>query len=136
MNKTTVYKIVHKFRGKLISGYTGYYKAKDNGDASILEYSPSIVTVPKFGKIFAFDTFQRAKAYLGVNTSEFEIWEAVATGPIVRCRRFHITMGDDNTSEMKMVWSKKKKSHVIAQTTPTGTILCENLQLVKRLLPV
>jgi len=123
MNKQ-VYKKVALRDGKRYSAFVG---AKSNHDdfGLDLEYAEGLVTVPKEGKIFAFNTLENAKNWHYWGS---EIWLAAATD-VKPCRRYIFCDCGEIARYLSRFWSGKEVGN---RKAPKGTVLCSSLTLLRR----
>lgn len=110
-----VYKAVRKFG-------IGFFSAINH--QCPLYYEVGEWTFPKIGKIFAFDSFENAKAYCG---SYREIFEAEASGvePIATIASL------EHRKAIKNFWEDRLRDNQMA-LAPNGSVVCAALKLVRK----
>ena len=129
----TVYKLLTRHNKQLHS----YLKSYD----SLAKYMPTQryfvgdVVMPKIGKIFAFDTWEHARNY--PNGDEFLHRHVV----IAEARTTHVTPWENgilsphgsDITDVKNFWNEFNltKSFPSVMTAPIGTVLCDDLIIVR-----
>lgn len=136
----TVYKVMERIDDRLLSCFV-WHKGQ-------VEYKPGVLTRPvlKGTKLFVFDTFEYAKRFLDNVMEErgpTEIWECEAEGvgrPPDRICQYAIDVED-----ILAIWKwalKHEMTYVMRDiisanayiSPPRGTLVCDELTLVRRVL--
>lgn len=124
----TVYKVVRR-EGKILkSAISRSYATRG---AAQLTYKPGKVTIPKFGKVFAFvdlgDASTFAISFIGRHA---EIWksEAPDATPI---RRVAPDGGGNLTKRFKLFWIGELIGKRL-MPAPKGTVVCSRLTLIEK----
>lgn len=122
---TLVYKVVERDGDGLKSALNR--REEDRAQAQ-LTYTPGKTTKPKFGKIFAFDSYSSAKDFISLMALyHHEIWIAETSSAVPAL--IVPTDGWGCLARFKDYWKGKE---VCMMEAPKGSVLCPEIKLLEK----
>jgi hypothetical protein len=100
-----------------------------------LVYGEYKVTVPEFGKIFAFRTLREAKKFsedfiIYHEGESFEVW-ACRSSRAIKCPFNDLPYLESSKKALREFWASPSKYHYNMKT-PEDTIICDDLRLMRK----
>lgn len=124
-----VYKVLtqaHVNGTQTLVSATARYKG-DNLDRWSLIYKPNETTFPRVGKLFAFESMERAKDFVMLDC-ERQIWKASTThatyAKFVAC----------GTSDIEFFWEHPDSDQYAMVPAPEGTLVCDDITILERII--